>query len=242
MIIKIVFIIYENNPREKNMLRASIIITNYNLEKYIGICLRSCLGQSLPKEKYEIIVVDDASTDSSLEVIRSYVEDNKNIKLISLKENMGVSYASNIGIKKAQAPYIIRVDADDYINENILLFFTEVLNWNPDIAFVYGDIFKVNNIGEKLERVRLNIIENLYNHGAGIMFRKSCLEAVGLYDEEIKNCEDFDLIKRVFRNFDGCYVRLPLYRYRRHDSNMTNNVQERKIWENIVREKHGMIE
>lgn len=222
------------------MLKASIIITNYNMSKYIGACLRSCLNQSLTKEQYEVIVVDDASTDNSIEVIDNYIDCSGNIKLIVLEENMGVSYASNIGIRKAKAPYTIRVDADDYINENMLLFFTEILNWNPDIAFVYGDLYKVNNMGEKIGRVRLNIIENLYNHGAGIMFRKSCLEAVGLYDEEIKNCEDFDLLKRVFKNFDGYYLRLPFYRYRRHESNMTNNVQERNQWEMVVRKKHGV--
>ena len=221
------------------MLKVTIIITNYNLSKYIGTCIRSCLNQSLSKELYEIIIVDDKSTDNSLEVIGEFQKNNDNIKLIALNENKGVSYASNVGIKRSQAPYVIRVDADDYINENMLLFFSEILSWNPDVAFVYGDIYTVSEMGEKLERVRLNIIDNLYNHGAGIMFRKSCLEAVGLYDTEIKNCEDFDLIKRLFKNFDGHYLKLPLYRYRRHDNNMTNDIDSREKWKTIVNEKHS---
>jgi glycosyltransferase involved in cell wall biosynthesis len=161
-----------------------------------------------------------------------------NIKLITLKDNFGVSYASNMGIRAAMAPYVIRVDADDYINENTLLFFSEILDWNPDISFVYGDIFSVDNYGNKIERIRLNELDNLYNHGAGIMFRKSCLEAVGLYDVALKNCEDFDLIKRLFKNFDGYYLKLPLYRYRKHENNMTNNKKERDKWKKIVNKKH----
>lgn len=189
-------------------------------------------------DQYEIIVVDDCSSDNSTEVVKDFQENYDNIRLIELTENMGVSYASNVGIRKAKSPYVIRIDADDYINRNLLQFYLEILNWNPDICFVYGDIITVNQFGEQIDRIRLNVIDNLYNHGAGIMFRKSCLEAVGLYDENIRNCEDYDLIKRVFKNFDGYYLRLPFYRYRRHDSNMTNNSEERMRWKQIVEDKH----
>lgn len=219
------------------LLKVSVIITNYNLEKYLGRCLRSCLNQTLPHEQYEIIVVDDCSTDNSMEVLVPFKE-TTNVKIIALNENQGVSNASNVGIRRAQAPYVMRVDADDYINQNMLYFFSEILNWNPDVSFVYGDIYKVDEYGNHIERLRLNILENLFNHGAGIMFRKSCLEAVGLYDKELRNCEDFDLLKRIFKNFDGYYLRLPFYRYRRHEHNMTNNVSERKKWENIVMNKY----
>jgi len=221
-------------------MKVSIIITNYNLSKYLGTCLRSCIDQTLSRDQYEIIVVDDCSSDNSIELVRDIQENYGNIELIALSENMGVSHASNIGIRKAKSPYVIRVDADDYINRNLLEFYSEILNWNPDICFVYGDIIVVNRIGEQIERLRLNVIENLFNHGAGIMFRKSCLEAVGLYDEELRNCEDYDLIKRIFKNFDGYYLRLPFYRYRRHDNNMTNNPDERMKWKQKVEDKHRM--
>lgn len=220
------------------MLEISIIITNYNLEKYIGTCIRSCLNQNISRELYEIIIVDDASTDNSIELIKEYQRSNPTIKIVVLEKNMGVAYASNAGIKMAEAPFIIRVDADDYINEKTLLFFSEILNWNQDIGFVYGDIFTVDSVGKRLERIRLNELDNLYNHGAGIMFRKSCLEAVGLYDNELRNCEDFDLIRRLFKNFDGYYLKLPLYRYRKHENNMTSNLEDREKWRKRVEKKH----
>lgn len=219
------------------MIKVSVIITNYNLGRYLGRCLRSCLNQTLPDDQYEIIVVDDCSSDNSADVLETFIA-KKNIKTLYLSENQGVSNASNMGIKEAIAPYIVRVDADDYINQNMLYFFSEILNWNPDICFVYGDIYKVDENGNHLERIRLNILENLFNHGAGIMFRKSCLEAVGLYDKNIRNCEDFDLLRRIFKNFDGYYLKLPFYRYRMHKDNMTNDRKDREQWRKIVMNKY----
>lgn len=188
---------------------------------------------------FEIIIVDDCSTDNSEEVIKGYLH-YPNMSYIRLENNMGVSFASNVGIRKAISPYVVRVDADDYINENLLLILSEVLNWNPDVSFTWGDIIRVNEREEKCERIYTNSVQNLFKHGAGIMFRKSALEAVGLYDEKIRNAEDFDLILRVMKNFDGYHIKLPLYRYYRHDRNMTNDHLGREGWEALVKEKHGV--
>jgi glycosyltransferase involved in cell wall biosynthesis len=188
----------------------------------------------MPKEDYEIIVVDDGSTDNSREIIESYLPQ---VKPTYIKHS-GVSYASNVGIKNAVGTYVIRVDADDYINENLLLFMTEILVWNPDIGFVYCDHFRVNEKEEKMERVRLNTLDKMLNHGAGIMFRKSNLEALGLYDVILENCEDYDLLTRYIKNFDGYYLKLPLYRYFRHSRNITRDEKERERWQKKVIEKH----
>lgn len=217
------------------MIKTSVIITNYNYGRYLARCIRSCLNQTMSKEDYEIIVVDDGSTDDSKNVIESF---GNKIKPVYLKKNYGVAYASNVGIKEAMGMFVVRVDGDDYINENMLLFMTETLSWNNDIGFVYCDHFRVNEKEEKVERVKLDTIEKLYNHGAGVMFRKSNLEALGLYDITLKNAEDYDLIVRYFKNFDGYYLRLPLYRYFRHGENMTSDELERANWEKKVKEKH----
>ena len=139
--------------------------------------------------------------------------------------------ASNIGIKAALGSFVIRVDSDDYISENTLLFMTELLLTNPDIGFVYADHFRVDENENKIERVDINTLDVLYKHGAGIMFRKSYLEAIGLYDPEFRNAEDFDLLKRYIKNFNGYHLKYPCYRYRRHTGNMTADGEERKKWE-----------
>ena len=220
------------------MVKTSVIITNYNYARYLGRCIRSCLNQTMPPEDYEVIVVDDGSTDNSKQVIESLADRVKPVFI----EHSGVAYASNVGIKKALGTFIIRVDADDYINQNMLLFMTEILAWNPDIGFVYCDLFVIDGKEKKTQRLSLNTVELLYNHGAGMMFRKSNLEAIGLYDVNLKNCEDYDLVTRYLKNFDGYYLKLPLYRYYKHDNSLTFDKEERKKWRKQVVDKNGPVD
>jgi len=212
-------------------LDCSIIITNFNKDKYIGRCLRSCLNQSLNKDRYEIIVIDDASTDNSRAIIDSF-----GITSIFLDKNVGVAEASNIGIKKALAPLIIRVDADDYINTNTLLFMTEIMMNNRELGFVYPDHFVVDENENKIKKVKLDTIESIYRHGAGIMFRKINLEAIGLYDTEFKNAEDHDLLMRYFKNFNGYHLPIPLYRYRQVGGSLSK--ENRDKWESKANVKN----
>lgn len=206
----------------------SIIITNFNNKAYIGRAVRSCLKQSLDGGRYEIIIVDDASTDGSQEIIKHFFP---SVTPILLKENVGVAEASNIGIRAALGSFIIRVDSDDYIKEHCLLFLTEILLNNPDIGFVWADHIRVNHEEKPLNKVVMNTLDLLFRHGAGIMFRKSYLEVLGLYDKNLRNAEDFDLIRRYLKNFDGFHLPMPLYNYRQHESNMTRDEGERREWE-----------
>ncbi|MDP6906917.1 MAG: glycosyltransferase family A protein [Candidatus Thalassarchaeaceae archaeon] len=218
------------------MLKVSVIVTNYNYSSFIGRCLRSLLSQSMPTEEYEVIVVDDGSTDNSREIIESFGDKINAIYV----ENGGVAKASNIGIQAAKGPFVMRVDADDYVNPHMLLIMSEALFWNPDFGFVYCDHFRVDEREERVERIRLNTVDKLYNHGAGILFRKANLESLGLYDVDIDNCEDFDLLIRYLKNWDGYHVKMPLYRYTQHGNSLTDNIEQRTEREKTVREKHNL--
>jgi glycosyltransferase involved in cell wall biosynthesis len=197
------------------MPKVSIIIPNFNRAEYIGACLRSCLSQT---EKSEIIVVDDASTDNSKIILDSF---GKDIKAIYLPENKGQAYACNEGIKIAQGQYIYRLDSDDYITNITTEYLSKILDENKDIGFVYGDHILVDKNDNFIERVNLNNIDELFSHGAGIMFRKSYLEKIGLYDAEMRHADDYDLLKRYLKNFDGYHLRMPFYRYRQSDKSIT---------------------
>lgn len=213
----------------------SVVICNFNNKPYLGRAIRSCLKQSLDPKRYEIIVVDDCSTDESRDVLVGFRD---KIVPILLEKNVGVAEASNVGIRNALGRYVIRVDSDDYISENTLLFMSELLNENPDIGFVYCDHNRVDKEERILERVDLSTLDKIFRHGAGIMFRKTYLEAIGLYDKEFRNAEDFDLLKRYIKNFNGYHLRLPLYRYRQHESNMTRDEAGRKQAEAKVNQKY----
>lgn len=211
------------------MIDCSIIIRSHNNQKYLGRAIRSCLNQTFRAD--EVIVIDDASTDNSKEVIESFGD---KISSIYLKENVGVAEAANVGIRNALGRFIILVDSDDYISNNTTLFMREILDKNPDIGFVYADHIRVDQEERPLERVDINTPALLFRHGAGIMFRKSYLENLGLYDKDFKNAEDHELLKRYIKNYDGYHLRLPLYKYRQHETNMTKDEAERKQWEQKI--------
>lgn len=182
----------------------------------------------MPRDRFEVIVVDDASTDKSSDVMVGFKDQ---IISIQLDSNVGVAEASNIGIKEALGQYIIRVDSDDYIAEHTLLFMSEILDKNHDIGFVYGDHFRVDEKENVLEKVVINTPDLIFRHGGGIMFRKSYMELIGLYDPQLRNAEDYDLLKRYIKNFNGYHLAYPGYRYRIHEGNMTRDISERKRWE-----------
>ena len=210
-------------------MEVSIVITCFNLEKYISRAINSCLNQTMDEDKYEIIVVDDGSTDKSWEIIKGYGD---LIIPIKLDKNFGVSRASNEGIFRSKGDLIARVDGDDYINRNFIKTLYEILRWNKDIGFVYCDHILVNEKQESKQSV--NTLDILLDHGAGILFRKRYLESIGLYDEELRNREDYDLILRYIKNFDGYHLRLPYYRYFQRSGSLSTNKKEREIMKNKI--------
>ena len=221
-------------------IKVSVIVTSYNLEAYIGRAIRSCLNQSLPENEYEVIVVDDASTDRSVAQIKDF---GQLIQPIFLTENGGVAAACNVGIRHAQGRYIIRVDGDDFVNRNLFFVMSEVLDANTDIGFVYCDYIVVTESpdGSRPEErtLEVNTLERLLDHGAGMMFRKEYMEALGLYDPELSIREDYDLTLRYLKNFDGYHLRLPYYRYIKREGSLTTMSAEREELKNRIRGKHG---
>ena len=97
----------------------SIIVPVYNVEAYLERCLLSCIHQDIPHDDYEIIVVNDGSTDGSLQVAERMAEKNRNIKVVS-QPNGGLSAARNTGMQHAGGKYYMFVDSDDYLFDNIL--------------------------------------------------------------------------------------------------------------------------
>lgn len=97
----------------------SIVIPVYNTEEYLDECLLSILGQDIPGDTYEVICVNDGSTDKSLEILRQYEKDYPNVTVID-RPNGGVCEARNAGLLAARGEYIWYVDSDDMLRENCL--------------------------------------------------------------------------------------------------------------------------
>ena len=215
----------------------SLVITNYNKAAFVDRAVRSCLNQFILRKKVEVIVVDDCSTDDSKLILREY---GNNINIIELTENRGVAHASNIGLEKSNAPYWMRVDADDYLSAEACFHMGSILDSNPEYDYVYCDHIRINLQGLKQDYVRLDTDRKLFEHGAGVLFRRKCLMEIGGYDETLRNAEDYDLLLRLRRaGSKGFYFPVPLYRYYIHGNNLTLSDERTIYWEK-VNEKHDI--
>lgn len=127
-------------------VRLSIIVPVYNVSKYVAKCLDSLLSQDLGSDEYEIIVVNDGSTDNSGDIAQQYADKYSNITLIE-QENQGLSGARNTGIKLAKGEYIQFVDSDDYLESNVLKILVDKMDSdNLDILR-----FNYQNVNERYE-------------------------------------------------------------------------------------------
>lgn len=133
----------------------SIIIPIYNCEKYIEKCIISVINQKY--ENFELILINDGSTDKSFEVCKKYKENDNRIICIS-KNNSGVSDTRNVGIKNAKGKYILFLDSDDYIEENYLLCINKMITQYPDVQLInfgfYSEVYSIQ--GEVLSSDTVN--------------------------------------------------------------------------------------
>lgn len=209
----------------------SVIITAYNYERYIERAIRSCLDQSLSRHQYEVIVVNDCSTDNTKNVLENYVSD---IRIFNLDSNIGLAASRNLGVKKAKGQFVIFLDADDYIHRDLLSVLQLFLTENSSLDAVASDYLLVDERGNHIEHVS----SEKKPIACGIMFRKDFLIDVGLYDESFRAREEEDLRIRFLKKYNIYHVILPLYRYRRHGENLTDNKKEMDKYKSKLDKKH----
>lgn len=210
----------------------TIVIPNYNKAKYISRTLDSILRQThLPNE---IIVVDDCSTDNSVEVINKYINKYSFIKLIKLTNNMGVQYARNEGIKKARSKFICCIDSDDiYLRPDVIEKQLSKCN-NRSFVGVYTLTIDENDnlLSKKLnfkEKVKVKlfykyyfyIVEELMAWPYLYIVSKQNLEKIGLYSYKYNFLEDVDIIlKLIFNGIKPRWINIEAKGYRvSHDAN-----------------------
>ncbi len=210
----------------------SLIITTYNYAQYVERAIRSALDQSLPVNQFEIIVVNDSSTDGTATILENYAND---VRVFNLQENLGLAGARNFGIKKAKGQFIFFLDADDYLHKETLRVQKLFLEENNNLDAVSVDYYLVDERGKHIEHVNAN--EKPI--ACGIMFRKDFLFNIGLYDEGFRAREEEDLRIRWNEKYNIYNIILPLYRYRMHDSNLTKNSSEMNKHQEMLKMKHG---
>lgn len=197
-------------------MKISIIVTNFNYGKYISRCLRSCLSQNFEKRDYEIIVVDDNSTDNSLKNLNYF---KNNIKLIQNKKNLGVAASANRAILKAKGEYIIRVDADDYISNYTLNFLYGITEFFPDYFGIACDYVLVKND----DTTTKSVDSKEFPISCGILYNRKKFIKYGMYNSNFRHREEEELRVRLDDKYKIYNLNLPLYKYRIHNNNKTRS-------------------
>ena len=149
-------------------MKISIIVTNYNYSKWLRRCIRSLLNQNFTE--YEIIIVDDYSTDNSRNILLEY-KDHPQMKIIFNEYNMGVGASSTIGAKLALGKYMVRVDADDYVHKDFLncLYLWASFNNSKAVACSYQEV----NFNEEVLSTKSQVSNPL---ACGILYRTDIVE------------------------------------------------------------------
>lgn len=209
----------------------SLIITSYNYANYVERAIRSALDQSLSSDRYEVLVVNDASTDRTEAVLANYTDQ---VRIFNLSENLGLAGARNFGLKKARGQFVVFLDADDYIHRDLLKVQKLFLEENNSLDAVSTDYWLVDERGRHLEHI--NAEEKPI--ACGIMFRKDFLFDIGLYDEAFRAREEEDLRIRWSQRYKIYNLIVPLYRYRMHGDNLTKNEEMMKVGEQLLHKKH----
>jgi glycosyltransferase involved in cell wall biosynthesis len=209
----------------------SVIIPAYNAERFIGRAIRSVLSQTVALGEFEVIAVDDASEDRTAYALDLFKGD------ISVHQNpthLGLPATLNYAVRAARGKYIVRVDADDYVRSDYLYILQQFLEDNTYMDAVACDYLVVDDAENVVDRC--NCLERPI--GCGIMFRTDHLIDIGLYDADFLMHEDRDLRLRFLRKYSIHRVELPLYRYRRHASNMTNDAKAWREYEQRLIDKY----
>jgi len=200
-------------------MEISVIITNYNYEKFVARAIRSVVSQSINKSSYEIIVIDDFSSDNSQNIIGTY---SQHINIISNPRNLGLAASCNAAIKSAVGKYIIRLDADDYFHQDCLkLHYLFLENNKIDMNATSSDYLEV----DENENVLLRRSGVTFPIACGIMYRRDDIISIGYFDESLPR-EDEDFRVRFLNNGWHIYnIPIPLYRYCQHKNSLSKKGQ-----------------
>jgi glycosyltransferase involved in cell wall biosynthesis len=219
-----------------NKIEVSVIIPNYNYGHYIKQCINSVLESEFDHNLLEIIIVDDASPDNSIDIIEHFRNNSKTkIHLLKQNSNMGLAKARNAGIKKASGKYLFLLDSDNYIGKNCIKIHYDFLSANTEYAACYAPIQKFDDQTARM----LNMFSNqqydydklLYGNyiDAMAMIKKEAVLELGLYDEDMpySGWEDYELWLRMGSNGKKVYFidGKPLSFYRVHENSMIRSLQ-----------------
>lgn len=204
----------------------SIVMPVYNCEDYLKEQIDSLLSQSF--DNFELIIINDGSTDLSAQIIFDFMQSDSRIKLLNNEFSKGIAGALNMGLKYATGKYIARCDGDDIDLPNRIETQFKFLEANEDIDIVGGSALAFNNNGyiREFKYPQLSIelcwrfISNTYFCHPSVMFRTSLYHELGGYPDV--KAEDFAYFSKILKYHKGYNLPIRLLDYRVHEKNYSN--------------------
>ena len=201
-------------------MKISVIIPTYNRKKTLARAIQSVINQSF--SPFEILIIDDGSNDGTEE----WVKDNfQNIKYI-YQNNHGVSSARNVGIENAYGDWVAFLDSDDEWLPNKLYEQVKAIDSNPEVKFFHTNEIWIRN------GVRVNQMKKHKKYGgyifekcldicrvspSSVLIQKEVFDNIGIFDESLRVCEDYDLWLRITSKYPVVFLDIPLiYKYGGH--------------------------
>ncbi|WP_295156254.1 glycosyltransferase family 2 protein [uncultured Brachyspira sp.] len=238
------------------MIKVSVIIPIYNVEKYLSKCLDSIINQTL--KDIEIICINDCSTDNSENIIKEYIKKDNRIKLINHNENQGLGFARNTGIYNSTSNYLVFIDSDDFVSSNFAEeLYNTALKYDADIVFT-NNIYTVNEnkyyikpyYHNRLKKWKKDFkdkcFEGISNFNVNTpekentpeyplavawnkLYKKEFLEEKKLLYTKVRLAEDVDMFYRILANSPKiCYNNNAKYYYLQRSTSLAGSIHTAK--------------
>lgn len=231
------------------MPRVSVIIPNYNTSAYLPDALKSVLGQTYTD--FEVVVVDDGSTDHSRELVESFQAAFQGKLHYVYQSNQGLPAARNTGIRNSTGEFIALLDADDVWLERRLERSVAMMDRKPEVGLVHAKVARIDTAGNVFEIPPIphakylsgSIANYIYTRRAHlpvatIMFRRCCLEQAGVFDETMRATEDRDMWFRIAEHYPVAHIDEILAYYRISPTSMSRDSERMFKWQMYFIEKH----
>jgi glycosyltransferase involved in cell wall biosynthesis len=221
----------------------SIILPTYNGSKWLAEAIYSVLGQT--HQDFEVIAVDNGSTDDSVALLSSYPD---RIRILFEKKK-GVSFARNAGLLAARGEYVAFLDQDDIWLPDKLSAQIDVFAGSETVGMVGCSFYSIDDNSNIIEVFRKTVAEqeslakelfvrNRVGPPSCMLIRKSVVDQVGVFDEDLNGVEDRDLWMRITERYQLRFVERPLVKYRLHPQNVHKNVPLMKASQKRFIQKH----
>jgi len=214
------------SSEELEKKKISVVITSYNQKEFLIETIESALNQT--QEPYEIIIVDDHSTDGSVELIEQYAKQYPDlIKPIFHEKNLGISKNRNSAFRKATGDFVSWINGDDRLLPRKLELELKTYLNKPKAKWIYSQAYSIDSEGRRMTiSFKGKYRTKVYSFRAVVtrigidptyhLIDRPILGKIGVFDENLELYEDLDFVIRLAKSYEFAYCPIPLSKYRQH--------------------------